>query len=440
MTAKVIFFGGVNEVGGNKILIIDGDTKIFFDFGASFSLRDKFYSAPFLSPRSGSELVNLEILPKIKGVYCFDDSKTDIDAVFLSHSHMDHSAHVSFLKREIPVYCGETTATILNALSEVHIANLEFNLKGIKFKTFRTGDKIRIGSIEIAPVHVDHSVPGSYGFIIHTSSGTIIYTGDFRRHGLRPELTEDFLSSSANERPEAVICENTNMIAVEFSSESEVMKKLNNIVSSASGLVLTEFAYADIDRLKSFHNVALKSDRQLIIPLKQAYLLYKLSTDPHLNIPKLDNGSILIFRKEKKRYFRWEQTAMDLGETISPQEVSKKQSNTILSMSFFDLNWLVDIKPLPGSCYILSASEPFNEEMEMDFNRLINWLEHYGVPQYHVHVSGHVMPLHLRESIKTIKPRKIFPIHGLYPKLFSKFMGDLASEIIIPEVGKAYEI
>ncbi|MGD0978917.1 MAG: hypothetical protein ABR962_07215 [Candidatus Bathyarchaeia archaeon] len=41
-----------------------------------------------------------------------------------------------------------------------------------------------------------------------------------------------------------------------------------------------------------------------------------------------------------------------------------------------------------GSCYVLSASEPFNEEMDIDFKRLANWLDLYGLPQYHIHVSG----------------------------------------------------
>ncbi|MEM1543969.1 MAG: hypothetical protein QW795_04725, partial [Candidatus Bathyarchaeia archaeon] len=84
--------------------------------------------------------------------------------------------------------------------------------------------------------------------------------------------------------------------------------------------------------------------------------------------------------------------------------------------------------------------EPFNEEMEIDFNRLLNWLEHYGLPQYHVHVSGHIMPLHLREALKAINPKKIFPIHGDYPNLFSRFMRDLNSEIVVPEKGRKYEV
>jgi len=30
---KMKFYGGVDEVGGNRILVEDGDTRIFLDFG-----------------------------------------------------------------------------------------------------------------------------------------------------------------------------------------------------------------------------------------------------------------------------------------------------------------------------------------------------------------------------------------------------------------------
>jgi mRNA degradation ribonuclease J1/J2 len=33
------FYGGINEIGGNKVLVKDGDTRIFFDFGMSFSMK-----------------------------------------------------------------------------------------------------------------------------------------------------------------------------------------------------------------------------------------------------------------------------------------------------------------------------------------------------------------------------------------------------------------
>jgi len=437
---SLIFYGGVNEIGGNKILLEDRDTRILLDFGMSFSLRDQYYSIPFLSPKNEKSLLEFGILPRLRGAYKFDSEEPRIDAVFLSHSHMDHSAYISFLKREIPVYCGETTATILRAYSEVRLPSLEFDLEGLEFRTFRTGDNLKVGSVEIEPIHVDHSVPGSYGFIIYTSTSTMVYTGDFRRHGSRPDLTEDFINKSAEAHPDVTICESTNMTSVEISSEPEVMEKIDSIIKRASGLVMVNFACADIDRLMSFYESAKRNNRQLVITLRQAYLLNQLSRDPHLRLPKIDDQNLLVFRKEKKRYFPWEKEAMNLGRTVDSHEIAAKQKDLVLACSFYDLTELTEIKPDAGSCYIVSSSEPFNEEMEIDFNRLINWLEHYGLPQFHVHVSGHITPLHLRDSLKAISPKKIFPIHGTHPKLFSRFMRDFKSKVIIPEKDKRYRL
>ena len=47
----------------------------------------------------------------------------------------------------------------------------------------------------------------------------------------------------------------------------------------------------------------------------------------------------------------------------------------------------------------------------------------------YVHISGHIMPLQLKETLQAIKPKHIFPIHGAHPELFSKFMNDLKSKI-----------
>ena len=168
-TTTLTFYGGVDEIGGNKILLQDRDTRVFFDFGMSYAMKKQFYSPPFLSPKSEKSLQELGILPNLEGVYKFDPKPPAVDAVFISHGHLDHSAYLSFIKREIPVYCGETTKTILQTLSQIRRADLEFNVADINFKTFRTGDKINVGSLTVQPFHVDHSVPGAYGFVIDTS-------------------------------------------------------------------------------------------------------------------------------------------------------------------------------------------------------------------------------------------------------------------------------
>jgi ribonuclease J len=295
------FYGGVNEIGGNKILLKDGDTKVFFDFGMSFALKRQYYSPPLLSPKSERSLLELGILPKIEGIYKFDEKAVDVDAVFISHGHMDHSAYLSFIKREIPVYCGETTKIILQAFGEMRKTDLEFNVDGIAFKPFRTGDTIRLGGLEIEPVHVDHSVPGAYGFIVHTSNGAVVYTGDFRVHGAKPEMTRDFAEKAKEAEPVAVITEATNMTGASVSSEGEVETKLDSIVRQADGLVLAEFASTDVDRLNSFYNVAKNNERCLVVSPRQAYLMNALRKDKGLTIPSLSDENLLIFRKSKKK-------------------------------------------------------------------------------------------------------------------------------------------
>jgi ribonuclease J len=121
-------------------------------------------------------------------------------------------------------------------------------------------------------------------------------------------------------------------------------------------------------------------------------------------------------------------------------EVSKRQCKVVLAMSFYDFEELVSLQPSAGSCYILSASEPFNEEMEIDYEKLTNWLSHYGLPQYHVHVSGHMMPLQLKKALKTMDAKKVFPVHTERAGLFAKFMRDLKSEVTLVEKCKEYKL
>jgi mRNA degradation ribonuclease J1/J2 len=38
-TTSITLYGGVNEIGGNRLLLKDKDIRIFFDFGMSFDLK-----------------------------------------------------------------------------------------------------------------------------------------------------------------------------------------------------------------------------------------------------------------------------------------------------------------------------------------------------------------------------------------------------------------
>ena len=340
--------------------------------------------------------------------------------------------------------CGKTTQIILQALSEIRRSDLEFNVSDIEFKAFRTGNKIVVGSLKIEPFHVDHSIPGAYGLFIHTSNGTIVYTGDFRNHGAKPEMTRDFVENAKEAKPAAIITEATNMTGARVSSEPEFEGKLNNIVAGADGIVLAEFAYSDVDRVTSFFHIAKKNQRCLAVSLKQVYLLDALRKDRGLSLPSSNDEGILIFRKSKKRFDRWESQLIERYEEqnkiFDVFEVSKQQCRVVLALSFCDFEELIPLKPAAGSCYVLSASEPFNEEMEIDYERLVNWLRHYGLPQYHVHVSGHIMPLQLKKALKEINAKRISPVHTESAGLFAMFVRDLKSQVNLVEKCEEYTL
>lgn len=75
---SLTFYGGVNEIGGNKILLEDKDTKVFLDFGKGFSRRAKFFEE-YINPRTSNGIVDfltMGLVPDITGVYRDDLMKS----------------------------------------------------------------------------------------------------------------------------------------------------------------------------------------------------------------------------------------------------------------------------------------------------------------------------------------------------------------------------
>jgi len=324
---SLTFYGGVNEIGGNKILLQDGDTRIFLDFGLSFGKRGLYYEE-FLTPRSACGLrdfLEMGLLPKIGGIYREDllkmcemkPKKPNVDGVFLTHAHADHANYVSFLHEKIPIYLGETAFWVLNASAESGARTIEseiidFRRRPIKdkrekpvkrtFNHFRTGKKIKVDDLEIEPIHVDHSIPGAYGFIIHINQGAVVYTGDLRMHGTKPKMTEDFIVRAEAAEPVALVMEGTRIdVEHKASSESKVKRECGKVVSKTDRFVVADFNFKDVDRLRTFFEIAKDNSRKLVVSLKDAFMLKWLSQDPKLNVPSFADENIIIHIPKRVR-------------------------------------------------------------------------------------------------------------------------------------------
>jgi len=445
------FYGGVDEIGGNKVLLEDGDVRFFLDFGQSFTLGCEFFTS-WLCPRAVNGLgdyFEFGLLPKLKGLYAEEQLEyTDVpyvkpkfDAVFLSHAHFDHANHIEFLDPEIPVHLGAGTKLFLEAIEKT---SSFFDYGEHSYETFRTGDKIKVGDLVVEPVHVDHSIPAAYGFLIHTSKGTVVYTGDLRAHGPRKDMTEDFKEKARESEPVAMICEGTRMVAKEKRknySERQVEKLSDKVVSSTDKIVFVTRYSRDMDRFRSFYNVAKDNDRKIAVSPKTAHLLSRLMEDKRLDLPDpLKDESILVYYKRKKSgefeekdYYVWERDFMD--KMAMYEFVRKNQSKLVMDLDFYQFAELIDIKPSPGSHFIHSMSEPFSEE-DIEDQVMHNWLDHFKMRFHQLHASGHLNREELTGLINYINPKRIFPVHTENQQLFKKISGNVQTI----KYGKEYRL
>jgi ribonuclease J len=450
---SLTFHGGANEIGGNKVLLEDKGARIYLDFGQSFDFGEDFF-LDYLQPRAAHGLevyFEFDLIGKIPRLYSksmlertgLQYEKPDIDAVFISHSHSDHVNHLSFLDESIPVYMGHGTHRLIEIYHKLYPQFCDIGAHSC-LNFFKSGDRIKVKHMVIEPIHVEHSVPGAYGFIIHTSKGPIVYTGDLRVHGPKSGMTREFIKKAAQCKPEAMLVEGTRMGGGEEHNytEAEVGEKVNGIVKGSKGLVFGYFSMSNVDRFLSFYNAAVENGRKFVLDTKFAYVLDNLKEKIPTLPDVMEDENILVYFKlaksgtyDEKDYGLYERKYM--GKMVTYKEVAKEQKKLVMHMSFNKLMELVYIQP-KNADYIYSSSEHFleGEENEQERGVLENWMKHFGVQFHKAHCSGHASRQDLEEMVGIIKPKLLIPMHTQNAGDFRKFHGN----VLVPEKGKRIEI
>ena len=476
----ITFYGGIDEIGGNKFLLEDKGTRVFLDFGMQMGKANEYF-AEFTQPRilnGMGDLFEFGLLPKIHGIYRKDYSKhtnfdddhtkdTDIDGVLLSHAHVDHCAYIHYLRPEIPIYCTEATKLIMQVFQDTG-SHEEYITYKENFHTYQNRNgtqsraktdatrtvmprainiiqpykKFKIDSIEIEPVPVDHSLPGVCGFIIYTSKGTIGYTADLRFHGRRRSESQTFVEKCAKADLDHILCEGTRIDKTSSQTEYDVEDSIKKITEKTQKLVVASYPVRDLDRLLSFYNAAKNVGRYLVVDMKQAYLLklFGDSKDYSKIYPTLDDPIIKIFNPRKSwglvdkdwdkklvlgDYKKWEHEFIGAENSVIHKDISSKQKEYMFYCNDFRLHELIDIRPSENSSYIRSSTEPFDDEMRLDHNRIKRWLIHFGLLNSEknwdvMHVSGHGSGDQIGHIVEQTKAKSIIPIHTTHKEHFEK--------------------
>lgn len=321
---KVALYGGLNEIGGNKFLVEEGDDRVLLDFGTGLGSRNQYFDF-MAKPRTLAglrDLLRLGLLPDIDGIYRRDllelgRSITDKDlpepagerpavhGILVTHAHLDHFGDLPQVDPRIPVHCSATTRAMLEAIEDVTkgddvlqtcIQVLGENKRGFfpggpslrkekvdrVVRTFEEETWFDVGPFRAFAIPVDHSVAGAVAFLLETPSGKrILYTGDVRFHGSLADRTEAFKRHSRGRAPDLLLAEGTRIGEDEEpDNEQGVRKDVERLVADCTGLALVEFGWKDTTRFDTLQQVAEATGRTLVIHPKLAFMLARLHDRP----------------------------------------------------------------------------------------------------------------------------------------------------------------
>jgi ribonuclease J len=438
---SITVYDGAESIGGNKIYVGEGSRGVFLDFGKNFAKSGAFFSE-FLNERPGRGLNDsffLDLVPKLN-IYRHDLETADlshsrfpapqVDAVLISHAHVDHFGNVGLLNENIPIMATPLSIAIMKGMQDtsptvgsdtVYFSRKEpHDDKGLLLKSGKdsyqgrdfyctgkpseplrgflssrpAGEKARKTLMpgicacydqldlpfEVKAYDVDHSIYGACAYLL-TAQSTIAYTGDFRFHGKDGDKTRKFVSAAKDAR--VLICEGTRLSRKDSCeatvpvSEESVKETCRAAVESAKGLVIADFSPRNFERLESFLAIAKKTGRELVVTAKDMYLFLALScTDTTCPVDHMK----IYYELKDRRNAKWETEVVmkqRLDQYIDSTAIASDPDRYILCFSFLDMKNLLDIKP-DGGTYIYSSCEAFSEEMEFDFKRLGEWLKFFN--------------------------------------------------------------
>lgn len=435
--------------------------------------------------RSDLTLLLKKTQPELLGR--LDASPLHVDACFITHAHVDHTGSISFLDETIPLYATPVTTAILRAIEETQYTSgpenaiTDFIVRpntgakehGVRQLIDLTGP-LQFQDCRVTPFPVDHSIPGACAYLIEYDGGKLVYTGDFRFHGRMGHSTKETIEKLSAVHPDILLIEGTNLRSNEdrpdrepafdrrfaFWSEQEVEAKALEEVGRASALVMADFGMKDLDRLMTFQRVARQTGRKLAILPRDAHIVRMAQTAGYPTIDLEDSDVVLYVKRGgsgvydqsdiKKDWMR--STLLRFAgqdpDATTPQErreamqdvlngscprivraaeVAAHQSEYLLSLGYWDIQELCDLQPSPGSLYIHSSAEAFNEEMSWSQERLARWLKLAGMDSVHIHASGHAREQDLFAAVEQLAPAHVYPVHTEHPERYVERFGSMVS-------------
>ncbi len=404
MELRIVPLGGLGEIGLNMMVLEYRGSAVIVDAGLMFP-EDYMLGIDFVIP-------DMDYIRR---------KKADIAGVILTHGHEDHIGALPFLLREInvPVYATPYTLGLIKYKFEEREPANEPVLHEIK-----GGDRFRLGSFDIETIPVSHSVIDGVGLVFRTELGVIVHTGDFKiGHTGDSEITTDpgRFAKAGDEGVLVLLSDSTNVESEGYTtSDREIGKNLEHIISDAEGRVIVALFASNIVRVQQLLKIAENTGRKVAFNGRSIEASVNIASElGYLRTP----GDMAVDIKQVKDFPDNELIIITTGSQGEPMSALARMATGIHKQ----------IKIQDGDTVILSSK--FIPGNEKAITKIIDNLYRRGADVVYekiaaVHASGHGFREELKLMIRLTKPRYFIPIHGEYRHLL--LHARLAEQMEIP--------
>lgn len=419
---KILFLGGVGEIGKNMTAFEYGDDIIVLDAGLTFPNNEDMPGVDSVVP----------------DVTYLAQNKDKIRAIILTHGHEDHIGGIPYLMKEInpdtPIYGTKLTLMLTdNKLQEHRISNTDQ-------RVVQPGDVIKLGAFEVEFINVNHSISGACAIALRTPNGLIYHSGDFKID-LTPVAGSpiDFkrIAELGREGVLLYMSESTNIERLGYTmSETVVGTTLDHLFSEnmSRRLIIATFA-SNVHRLQQIIDLAVKYRRKVALSGRSMFKVVEAAVKiGELQIPE----GVLIDIEKTKNLFDGELLIVSTGSQGEPMSAL-----TRMALGEFNKVTIGD-----NDTIIISANPiPGNEKM---IYRVINNLYKKGARVVYeslekIHVSGHACQEEHKILHSLLKPKFFIPVHGEYRHLkrhaqLAVSLGMPERNILITDIGNCVEL
>ena len=416
---KIIFLGGVGEIGKNMTAIECGNDIIIIDAGAIFPTEET----------PGFDLV----VPDI--TYLLENAGK-VRALLLTHGHEDHIGGVPYLLKELKVPVIGTKLTLALVDNKLR----EHRLNNVETQVAVPGQTIQLGCFSVRCINVNHSIPGSLAFAINTPQGTIFHSGDYKIDPTPVSGSPIDLKTISDLGGEGVLLylgESTNIERAGYTmSETVVGNTLDRLFveNSTRRIIIATFA-SNVHRLQQIVDLAVKHRRKVALSGRSMLNVVEAAEKiGELHIP----GDVLVDVSKIKNLRDSEIIIVSTGSQGEPMSALTRMAGGDYPNVNVGNNDTVIISatPIPGNEKFIyrTIDNLYRKGAEVVYERLQN-----------IHVSGHACREEHKILHTLLKPAYFMPVHGEYRHLIkhadlAKELGLAESHIFIPEIGNCIEL